>query len=175
MAVSVQDDRRRAWNARMDRINSGRTWTQRADAEGTVPTKLRKGPKQQKGFRGIFAWIMGGTISWGIATAMAVTGPASQAVSQYDLGQFGTHVEAYGDPIAAAAMFLIALAVFKVQGLFPRLLGITIMAWVFALQFGYDVPTVASLIDLGEAMIAGDETFASALDALAAWAGVETA
>ena len=170
MALTVQQ-RRKSWDARIKRIQTGRTRTQSARAEGTVPMQLQKRSQRRKpGIRGLMAWMLGGGLAWMIATVVSVASPATLLVERHDFKQAAEYVQSLGDPILAALCFLLGMSFMRILGVIPKLLGFVIMAWVFALQAGLDVPTVAQLVEIGETALGGREAMTSAVDALRDWA-----
>ncbi|MEM9437835.1 MAG: hypothetical protein AAGA15_12410 [Pseudomonadota bacterium] len=175
MGVS-QRDQKRAWEARIARIQTGRTMTQVAEAEGTVPIQFSKrrnrGPQ---GLNGILAWFMGGTLGWMAGTVLSVSSPATKITEQYDLEKMAPLIESYGNPLAALAIFMLVMSLLRVNGFIAKLFGLTTMAWVFALQAGMDVPTVGQLIDAGEAMLAGNALLQEQLATIREWASSSSA
>lgn len=168
-----------AWNARLDRINSGRTMTQSADAEGTVPLRLTRRGEASSGARGLSAWIIGGVMGWGVGTFAAVVDPAAQILARVPLPEaLEPHLEmiqSWGNPILALGVFMLALGILRVRGSFARLIGLVVMSYIFALQFHPETPTVAQLIEMGQAFLADEEALAGVRDAVVDWAMQEKA
>lgn len=164
-------DRKKAWDARIQRINSGRTMTQCADAEGTVPIQYAKrGQKGPLGLNGVTAWFLGGAFGWAIGTGLSVASPAAQILDKYDLGEQSWLVASYADPVLGFLAFMFVLSFLRINGFLAKLLGVVMMAWVFALQAGMGVPTVPELLDVGHSVIAGEFPLEETVVALREWA-----
>lgn len=164
------------WDARMERIRTGQTMVQRADAEGTVPLQLsrRQGAVKQ-GFHGLTAWGMGGLLAWMSGTVVTTFGPSAQLLTQYELEKLAAPIEAYGDPVLAFVIFLVALSFMRVNGFIAKLLGFTVLAWLFANQAGVEMPLVADLVEMGKAVISGEMALADTVVALREWAATALA
>lgn len=170
MSVS-QRDQKRAWEARIARIQTGRTMTQVADAEGTVPIQYAKSRNRgPDGINGIMAWAMGATLGWMSGTVLSVSSPATKITEQYDLEKLSPLIESYGNPLAGLAIFMLAMSLLRVNGFIAKLFGLTAMAWVFALQAGLDVPTVGQVLEAGEAILVANFPFQEQMAAFREWA-----
>lgn len=162
--ATLSQSQKAGWDARMERIRTGRTMKQCAEAEGTVPMQLKKhSGKVTIGMSGPMAWAMGGVLGWMSATAVTTISPATQLLEKHDMKQLAAPIADYGDPVVACMCFMMAMSFLRVNGFFAKLIGFTVMAWLFAAQVGVEVPLVAELIELGRGLTAGEETFASAL------------
>ena len=178
MAMTAQM-KQSAWEARLERINSGRTMTQSADAEGTIPLKLKRRGEESQGIRGLVAWMMGGTIGWGLGLVTAVVDPAAEILARAPMPEalepYAPMVESWGNPVMAVLVFMMALGILRVKGAFPRLIGMIIMAYMFALQLHPETPTVAELVEMGQTLLSDEETLAGVRDAVVDWAMQEKA
>ncbi|MCH2077609.1 MAG: hypothetical protein MK180_12165 [Rhodobacteraceae bacterium] len=178
MAMMAQT-KQSAWDARLERINTGRTMTQVSDAEGTIPMQLKRRGEVSPGIRGILAWGLGGMIGWGLGVVAAVVDPAAELVARAPLPEalapYAPMIESWGDPLIAVLVFMMALGILRVKGTFPRLIGMIIMAYMFALQMNPETPTVAELFEMGQTLLSDEETLAGVRDAVVHWAMQEKA
>ncbi|MEL6915037.1 MAG: hypothetical protein AAFP13_11095 [Pseudomonadota bacterium] len=169
---TLSRDRKRAWEERLSRIESGRTMTQMAGAEGTVPMQLvkRTSGKVTAGMTGYVAVLAGMAVGWSSAMIACVATPSQMLLETRDFGELSGMIALYGDPIAAFLCFAIFCSILRLRGFMGKLLGLMIMAWVFGLQMELGAPTVAEVVDFGKAALAGEIEWAEKLARFQTWA-----
>ncbi|MEM1102017.1 MAG: hypothetical protein AAGH73_10885 [Pseudomonadota bacterium] len=169
---TLSQDRKRAWEERLARIESGRTMTQTAGAEGTVPMQLAKrgGGKVKVGMTGYVALIAGMAAGWCSAMLACVAAPSAMLLEAYDFGERAELIALYTDPLAAFLCFVVLCGILRMQSFSGKFFGLVIMAWVFGLQMDLGAPTVAEVVEFGKAIVAGEIAWSEKIADFQTWA-----
>ena len=169
--TALSRDRKKAWDERLERIATGRTLCQVAEAEGSIPQKMAKASERRRpGIRGLAAWIMSSGFGWSAGLSMAVVSPGTQLTAKYDLKSYAPLAETYVDPILAFIVFMFVMSFLRIEGAVAKLLGLTMLAWMCAMDAGLDVPTMTDVVSFGQAAVTGDVAWAETLAPIVEWA-----